>query len=1100
MTSCLTVWTSGSTRHAESHVAQAIGALKDRKSEYDSLSVAGCLPEETEKRINEAFDRLINMTMVDSTLHIIAVVPLYEEDSVRQIKDLCDVCERNKHNLTLHVLGLCEDIGRLFDIRKDEKTQDYQKGAMDYLSNLGKTSSMVLSYTLIDEYAANGAPIGFEINSLAHYIALIHLALMQDYYAILSPALLSAHQGQNLTIGVSSLSFDREATASQLLGLGFLSALDNAGINDAEVDLQKATHEAENLLTGIGSRYQNLYEKSIRPLYKEGMDENKVVAKATPIIEENLKNLKTELLEFLNHKELSFPEKEGVLAMILGRDNEKLRGVQYDHKGIILEDGCSEVIDLYVEAFNKYCDDKKLLPVRGDFEFLRVSGQGDENVVETKEYPENETAFNPLQEIKKLKQEILNITSYIREKNDELEILKNSESTREKAQEIRKHWNKPKGILRDAKYKEQPLKEKYFPAPSLEVKKTVDLRRFFSPARNQHKIGSCTSFAVASMYEAMMRRVGLHDVETMSPAFLYYYSNVVKGRPEGGSNYFEQLEILSEQGLCRESLYRYDAEKRMEEPNEEAKKDAQVHKLVKAVQIPIVKDKNKSVSLKANHKAFTSALSEGYPIGISLLVYDNLGKNGPFVLHPQDTRDAKEEGWHAMVVVGYSEDKGFYIVRNSWGPEFGDEGYCYVPSAYIDDPEYNDFACIITEISENAQSVEPEIPTELANFAATETEIKGAAIRNAVSKIRVELSDKKKQYSDYYQYYQRLMQHLAIPSVQKKIRSSAEEAQALYYLRIDAQRKQLEDSFVKKIKEYKNGLTKTILWFFITFIGFGVGWFFSKLTWAGIVALCFGGLGVLIWSGYKWWVRQMKKRLQDELDEMAVESKRQRQNLFEMQMKYHVAGIWISKFHKLALELDTIYDRLVSYNDVLREWQKDYENGIGQIEKPEGQMFRHIDASPLLDNYFRANKESIVNRIDLLKLFDEYQINTDQLGIYHENLRGYVREAISAMMGEFNLTNYLMGDKYDFLPESDVEKEITVLLAVGQPAFRNKSRSATAPVRIVLANVEPSRFSEWEQKVYSYFPLRPIHLQNNNTQTLIILTIHPVATESSEEG
>lgn len=55
-----------------------------------------------------------------------------------------------------------------------------------------------------------------------------------------------------------------------------------------------------------------------------------------------------------------------------------------------------------------------------------------------------------------------------------------------------------------------------------------------------------------------------------------------------------------------------------------------------------------------------------------------------------------------MVIVGFSEENNFYIVRNSWGPEFGEDGYCYIPTAYIDDPDYMDFACIITEISDNA--------------------------------------------------------------------------------------------------------------------------------------------------------------------------------------------------------------------------------------------------------------------------------------------------------------------------------------------------------------------------------------------------------------
>ena len=52
-----------------------------------------------------------------------------------------------------------------------------------------------------------------------------------------------------------------------------------------------------------------------------------------------------------------------------------------------------------------------------------------------------------------------------------------------------------------------------------------------------------------------------------------------------------------------------------------------------------------------------------------------------------------------MVVVGYSDDTKFFLVRNSWGKHFGDDGYCYIPYSYISDPELNRMACIVTDVS-----------------------------------------------------------------------------------------------------------------------------------------------------------------------------------------------------------------------------------------------------------------------------------------------------------------------------------------------------------------------------------------------------------------
>lgn len=41
----------------------------------------------------------------------------------------------------------------------------------------------------------------------------------------------------------------------------------------------------------------------------------------------------------------------------------------------------------------------------------------------------------------------------------------------------------------------------------------------------------------------------------------------------------------------------------------------------------------------------------------------------------------KIDGGHAIAIVGY--DKDYFIVRNSWGTEYGDNGYVYCSNAYI---------------------------------------------------------------------------------------------------------------------------------------------------------------------------------------------------------------------------------------------------------------------------------------------------------------------------------------------------------------------------------------------------------------------------------
>lgn len=1090
--STLTVFTSSLTNTLQTRIDKFIRDYGVSSSHNETINIANFKEDEVVSKLNEEFNKLVMINSQDDTLHIISILPVFEKESCNNIETLIKACDKLEHKITLHFIGLCSGLSGLFEKRgSEDEEKDLQKLSEERINTRSRGCHYPLSYSLIDDYAENGAAIGFSLESLARYIALIELALNKNYYSILSPALLGAHQGCNLALGVSSLSFNKTDTIRQLIGKGFLASLNKVGINDTEIDAQKAAHEAELFLADIAERYPKLYNSSIRPLYKDrGMVEGKAVAEASGIIRKDLEELRGEIVALLKDDNFSLPEKEAILAMIMGRDNKNLHGIQYEHEGTVIDDICDDPVNLYVNAYNDYCKDKNWLPVRGDFDALKIKIWNEEEG-KYEDVAENHEALNPLPEIKRLKQQILNTTSFLREKQDELEGLQNSAKNREEAAEVKKQWHKPEGTLRDFEYKEQPLDEKYVPKSGLKIRETVDLRNFFPPVRNQKELGSCTSFAVTAMYEGMMARGGVRHGEYLSPGYIFFYSNILKGRPQGGSNFHDQLEVLGMRGVCSDNLYAYNPSEPTRKPSAEAEEDAGRHRVLKAKQIELSNNTDKGKAIKQNHTTITSALSEGFPVGISLKIYDNLGKEGPFILHPSESPNAKEEGFHAMVIVGYSEENGFYIVRNSWGEDFGDNGYCYVPSTYIDDGDYLDFACIITEITDTSEGDLKEIPTVLANFAATETEIRIAAIRNAISIVKLELQEFQNLYADYYKYYQRLMLRLTMPKVQNDIRKEAEAGQAKYFVTIEEHKRKLENTFVGKLNEYKNSLQKIIISLLGSACLLGIVWFYTESIVIMILFIVAAVLDILIWFGYKWWVRLKRRKLQEQLDEVAVNAKHQADKLLEMQIKFHVAGMWISNFHKLSLEIEDTYDRLVSFNDTLREWQKDYSRQVGEAEKIEGIMFRTIDPSAHLESFFNTHKEDIVKRIDLMKIFKDYQAKVEDLDKSRSNLQQEVGEAIEALMRDFNIVNFLLGDSYNYLSPVNMQEEIDKMIRLGQPSYRNKAHNATSPVRILMAEIELSRSSKWTEAVSPFFPLRPVQLPLDNPNMIVLITMHP---------
>jgi hypothetical protein len=80
-------------------------------------------------------------------------------------------------------------------------------------------------------------------------------------------------------------------------------------------------------------------------------------------------------------------------------------------------------------------------------------------------------------------------------------------------------------------------------------------------------------------------------------------------------------------------------------------------------------------------------LSAGCPVHVSMNTgeaFSDVGRDGMF---NAAEAPSGQHGRHAMLMVGYTGN--FYIIKNSWGTDWGDNGYCYVPKKVLEesDPE-----------------------------------------------------------------------------------------------------------------------------------------------------------------------------------------------------------------------------------------------------------------------------------------------------------------------------------------------------------------------------------------------------------------------------
>lgn len=226
------------------------------------------------------------------------------------------------------------------------------------------------------------------------------------------------------------------------------------------------------------------------------------------------------------------------------------------------------------------------------------------------------------------------------------------------------------------------------PPPSrrtLILPKSHDLRRNFSSIKNQGSQGSCLAFTLSSIMEYMIKSKKLKAVD-LSEAFLYYESRKKAGDQDIdiGSNFLYSLQSLAENGICSEQYMPYSEYDYTTSPSRTAYTDALANKISMASSVNLEIEDLKKV------------LYNGYPIAISINMYPSFGNGENFVIpFPSKRELSRNNGMHSMVIVGYNEDKQQFIVRNSWGEDFGDHGYCYIPYDYITDESLTNCAYII---------------------------------------------------------------------------------------------------------------------------------------------------------------------------------------------------------------------------------------------------------------------------------------------------------------------------------------------------------------------------------------------------------------------
>ncbi|NER32524.1 MAG: C1 family peptidase [Oscillatoria sp. SIO1A7] len=227
--------------------------------------------------------------------------------------------------------------------------------------------------------------------------------------------------------------------------------------------------------------------------------------------------------------------------------------------------------------------------------------------------------------------------------------------------------------------KEDPNDKKYAADrySSEELPSRVDLRQHMSAVEDQGEVGSCTANAMAGAYEYLAKRT-LGYSGDVSRLFVYYNARALEAehKKDVGTSLRNCIQVLRVMGTCAEEIWPYDPETLNERPSSEAYEDAARFLIEDAQRINIDLD------------AMKHCLAEGYPFAFGLVLFESFMKSRQGRIPMPDLENEQFLGGHAMLCVGYSDQSQVFVARNSWGSDWGDKGYCYIPYDYIANPQY----------------------------------------------------------------------------------------------------------------------------------------------------------------------------------------------------------------------------------------------------------------------------------------------------------------------------------------------------------------------------------------------------------------------------
>ena len=197
--------------------------------------------------------------------------------------------------------------------------------------------------------------------------------------------------------------------------------------------------------------------------------------------------------------------------------------------------------------------------------------------------------------------------------------------------------------------------------------KSKSLKEYVSQVYDQKSTGFCHSFAAAALkniQEAMEK--GYPHV--LSPLYIARRTKEIDGmRDTEGSTLEFAMKALLDAGSVKEKSYPFSAYKEGSLIFPAPGKDLYTYKIKNYARLTTVED-------------IKQALYLNKPVIIGIICLDSIYSAKDMIPLPNE---GAVLGGHALLAIGYDDDKKAFLVQNSWGEAWGEGGFSWLPYEYL---------------------------------------------------------------------------------------------------------------------------------------------------------------------------------------------------------------------------------------------------------------------------------------------------------------------------------------------------------------------------------------------------------------------------------